>query len=121
MDVDDAYNEAKHRNLIRITAELNASKNFLNNVTAIPDDEDTFVGFATVFSMRVYTALRTAWLCRVPDDILARLLLVAHHQSFREGPALMFNWESVQNGTEEQELDRCEFSLRDALTPAFCV
>ena len=109
MNVDDAYNEAKRRNLIRIMEDLNASKNFLANVVSIPDDEDTFVGFATVFSMRVYTALQTAWLRRVRDDILARLLLVAHHHSFREGPALMFNWECVMHGTEQQELDRCEF------------
>lgn len=109
MDVDDAYEEAKRRNLIRIMKELNNSKNFLANVAAIPDDEDTFVGFATVFSMRVYTALRTAWLRRVPDAIFARLLLLAHHRSYGDGPAMLFNWDSVENGTEAQELDRCEF------------
>ena len=109
MDADDAYAEAKYRNLEQIINDLNASKNFLANIAAIPDDEDTHVGFAIVYSMRVYTALRMAWLRGVPDAILARLLLVAHHRSFGDGPALLFKWKSVNSETEEQELNRCEF------------
>ena len=103
------WEDALRRNLIAITKELDAAKTFLADNTDIPEDEDFFPGFGCVNGMRVYTALRKAFLRRVPDTILARLLLVAHHHAYGDGPAMLFNWDSVENGTEQQELDRCEF------------
>lgn len=108
-DFERRWEEALRGNLIAITRDLNAAKKFFADNKVIEEDEEYFVGFGSVIGMRVYTALRKAFLRRVPDTILARLLLVAHHHAYGDGPAMLFNWDSVENGTAAQELDRCEF------------
>ena len=96
----DYFDDAdKRRHLKVISTELNAAKRFFATTEVIPDDQTMFVGWGNVETMRIYAALRLAWLSKVPDNILARLLLVAHHCSFVEPSALMFNWDTVANGT----------------------
>ena len=108
----DQEAESWRSNVRWIKARLLEAKLFLANIESIEDGVDIIIGNATVSSMRAYTALRTAWLRPVPDDILARLLLAAHIESFQvPHPPLEedFNWDCCAQGTEKAELERCEY------------
>lgn len=93
-------------------ARLLEAKLFLANIESIEDGVDIFIGNATVSSMRSYTGLRLSCLRPVSDDILARLLFVAHVEAHAPPqPPLEedFNWDCCVQGTEKAELERCEY------------
>ena len=95
-----------------IKARLRDAKFFLANIENIEDGEDITIGNATVSSMRAYTGLRLSCLRPVSDDILARLLYVAHveaHASPQPPLEEDFNWDCCAQGTEKAELERCEY------------
>ena len=105
---EDEYEAAKRRNMARIMASLLVAKHMILTTATVPDNEDTFFGFAIIQRNATFQAIKLVML-QVPldDFVLARLLLVAFHEA--HGDEIQFNWDMCADGTFVNELNRVGF------------